>query len=266
MKNSILFIGAGRMAEAIISGLYQKSDEQINYIYVSNRSNPERLTELAKKYKANAIHDIEMFIKRVDVIVLAMPPGEHKDILKRISPYITNQLIVTVAAGIGPAYLEANLPPNTPVGWIMPNTAATIGHSISLYTYGKFVTGKHKKQMEMLVNAIGASQYCTEQQIHDLTAVTGSAPAFVYLFVETLIEFTEKMGVSSEVAEKLVNEMVIGSAEMLKGNLSARELREQVTTPGGATAEGIKVLQHGQFTQLVQQAVIATNKKAKGEE
>jgi pyrroline-5-carboxylate reductase len=265
MINSILFIGAGRMAEAIMSGLFKKSDEQISHIYVSNRSNPERLNELSIKYKANAVQDIEQIIKTVDVIVLAMPPAEHKDILKRINPYITNQFIVTVAAGIGPAYLEDNLPTNTPVGWIMPNTAATIGHSISLYTYGNFVSEKNKKQMELLVNAIGASQYCTEQQIHDLTAVTGSAPAFVYLFVETLIKFTEKMGVSSEIAEKLVNEMVIGSAEMLKGNLSARELREQVTTPGGATAEGIKVLQNGQFSQLIQQAIIATNKKAKGE-
>lgn len=265
VKYSILFIGAGRMAEAIIAGLTTSSHEKINSIYVSNHKNIDRLHELASKYHVQPIDKLEGTIEKVDMIVLAMPPSEHEGVLKELKSLITSQFIVTVAAGIGPSFMERYLPEGTSVGWIMPNTAAMVKHSISLYTYGTSVSEKNHMQMELLLDSIGTSQFCSEQEIHNLTAVTGSAPAFLYLFVESLIEQTVKYNVSVETAEKLVKEMVIGSVEMLKGNHSPKELREQVTTPGGATAEGIKILKNGQFVELLQEAVIATNKKAKGE-
>ncbi|WP_268921769.1 pyrroline-5-carboxylate reductase [Metabacillus schmidteae] len=265
MKNSILFIGAGRMAEAIIAGLITSSHEQINSIYVSNQKNTERLQELATKYQVQPIDNYDDIIEKVDMIVLAMPPSEHEGVLNKLKHLITSQFVVTVAAGISPSFIERYLPGGTAVGWIMPNTAAMVKHSISLYTYGSSVSEKHHMQMELLVNSIGTSLYCSEEEIHNLTAITGSAPAFLYLFVESLIEQTEQYNVSRETAEKLVKEMVFGSVEMLKGNYSPKELREQVTTPGGATAEGIKILRTGNFVELLQEAVIATNKKAKGE-
>ncbi|OAS85291.1 MULTISPECIES: pyrroline-5-carboxylate reductase [Metabacillus] len=265
MKNpSILFIGAGRMAEAIIAGLHKTSRDQIEKVYVSNRSNPKRLQILAAKFGVITVQHWSEAIQDVDVIVLAMPPEQHETILEQLKNYVDNQFIVTIAAGIGPSFLEARLPSNSAVGWIMPNTAAEVGHSISLYTYGKAVTERHKTQMSLLVNSVGKAQLCTEQDIHNLTAVTGSAPAFLYLFVESLIDMTEKLGVTKETSQKLVTEMVIGSAEMLKAGKSPEDLREQVTTPGGATAEGLKILSNGGFQHLIQEAIVATNKKAKG--
>jgi len=264
VKQSILFIGAGRMSEAIIAGITANSYEQVNSIYVANQKNIDRVHELAIKYQVQPIEKLEDMVEKVNMIVLAMPPSEHEVVLRKLKPFITSQFVVTVAAGISPSYMETFLPKGTAVGWIMPNTAAMVGHSISLYTYGTSVSERHHSQMELLVNSIGTSQYCTEDEIHDLTAVTGSAPAFLYLFVESLIEQTEKFGVSKETAEKLVKEMVIGSAEMLKGNMTPKELREQVTTPGGATEEGINVLRNRHFQEILQEAVVATNRKAKG--
>jgi pyrroline-5-carboxylate reductase len=263
-KSSILFIGAGRMAEAIISGLYKTSQNQIEKVFVSNRSNPVRLQKLEEKYGVMPARHWSETIEEVKVIVLAMPPEEHESILKQVKQFVTNQFIVTIAAGIGPSFLEERLPSNVAVGWIMPNTAAEVGHSISLYTYGKNVTETNKKQMLQLVDSIGKSQLCTEQNIHELTAITGSAPAFIYLFAESLIEITEKLGITKEISQKLVTEMVIGAAEMLKAGKTPEELREQVTTPGGATAEGLTILYNGGFQHLIHEAVIATNKKAKG--
>lgn len=251
------------MAEAIIAGITANSNEQVKSIYVTNQKNIERLHELAAKYQVQPTEKLENVIGNVDIIVLAMPPSEHEEVLKKLKDFITSQFVVTVAAGICPSYMERLLPQGSAVGWIMPNTAAMIGHSISLYTYGTSVSERNHSQMELLVNSIGTSQYCSEEEIHDLTAVTGSAPAFLYLFVETLIERTEKYGVSKETAEKLVKEMVIGSAEMLKGNMSPKELREQVTTPGGATEAGINVLRNSHFHEIIQEAVIATNRKIK---
>lgn len=264
MKPSILFIGAGRMAEAIISGLHNKGEKQINQIFVGNRSNSDKLKELEDRYGIIPVNQLQDCINQVDIIVLAMPPNEHEVVLENIFSFISNQFIVTIAAGMGPESLEKRLPYGTAVGWIMPNTAAEVGRSISLYTYGQFIKNEHKKQMGILVSVIGDSQHCTEEEIHKLTAITGSAPAFLYQFAEILISMTEDLGVERNIAQKLVTEMVIGSAEMLKTGKLPEELRDQVTTPGGATAAGLEVLKKGHFDQLLKEAVTATNNKAKG--
>lgn len=264
MKPSILFVGAGRMAEAIISGLYNKGQKQIDQIFVGNKSNSAKLKRLEDTYGVIPVDKLDDCINQVDIIILAMPPNEHEVVLENISQFITTQFIVTIAAGMGPEILEKRLPKGTAIGWIMPNTAAEVGYSISLYTYGHYIKKEHKQQMEIIVNSIGDSHLCTEDEIHKLTAITGSTPAFLYQFVESLISMTEELGVEKIVAQKLVTEMVIGSAEMLKTGKLPLELKEQVTTPGGATAAGLEVLKNRDFDQLLKDAVIATNKKARG--
>ncbi len=263
-KNRILFIGAGRMAEAIFVGLLKTSNEHIEEIIVSNRSNIEKLEQLKQKYGISIIHDWKPCIKTVDTIVLAMPPAAHEQLLAELSPLLTHQFVVTIAAGIGPSYLEEKLPQGTPVAWIMPNTAATIGKSISLYTMGHFLNGEHQETLQLLLKGIGTSQLCTEEEIHQLTAVTGSAPAFLYHFAESLIEATKNYGIDETTAKHLVIQMIAGSAAMLEQDQDPAMLREQVTTPGGATAEGLKVLYEYNFSKLLHQAIEATNKKASG--
>lgn len=263
-KHRILFIGAGRMAEAIFAGLLTTSKEYIEKIIVSNRSNIEKLTQLQTQYDLSITTDWKQHIKSVDTIVLAMPPVAHEQLLADLSPLLTDQFVVTVAAGIGPSYLEERLPQGTPVAWIMPNTAAEIGKSISLYTTGNSVEERHHETLQLLLRGIGTSQFCTEEEVHQLTAVTGSAPAFLYHFAEGLIEATKSYGIDEETAKHLVIQMIAGSAAMLQQNQDPAMLREQVTTPGGSTAEGLKVLYENNFSEVIQQAIEATNKKARG--
>lgn len=105
-KHRILFIGAGRMAEAIFSGLLKTSKEYIEEIIVSNRSNVEKLDQLRARYNVSTTTDWKQHVTSVDTIVLAMPPSAHEELLAELSPLLSNQLVVTVAAGIGPSYLE----------------------------------------------------------------------------------------------------------------------------------------------------------------
>ena len=146
----------------------------------------------------------------------------------------------------------------------MPNTAAEIGKSISLYTMGQSVTEMHQETLQLLLRGIGTSQLCTEEEVHQLTAVTGSAPAFLYYFAENLIEATKSYGVDEATAKHLVIQMISGSASMLEQTQDPANLREQVTTPGGSTAEGLKALYEYNFSEAIQKAVEATNKKARG--
>ncbi|PAM94503.1 pyrroline-5-carboxylate reductase, partial [Flavobacterium sp. IR1] len=177
-------------------------------------------------------------IDKADSILLACPPSAHDQLLEDLSPRINGQFVITVAAGVDPTFLEARLPNKTPVAWVMPNTAASVGKSMSIYTYGQHVKEAHKEQLRIILNSIGASEQLTEDQFHNLTAVTGSAPAFLYYFTEALQVAAAEYGLSQNQAEKLVQEMVIGSAEMLKTYKDPALLREQVTSPGGATDAG----------------------------
>lgn len=263
-KQTLLFIGAGRMAEAIIGGLVRNSKEYIEKIIVSNTGNIERLNALKHKYPVQTADNWKQDAEKADVIVLAMPPSAHDSILKELSDVLTHQFVVTIAAGIGPSYLEERLPEYTPAAWIMPNTSATIGESISLYAVGKSVKPKHREALQLILDGIGQSEEFTEDQVHNLTAVTGSAPAFLYYFAETLIEAAKDMGIQEERAKKLVIQMIYGSSRMLEQEKSPSALREQVTTPGGATAEGLKVLYENHMAEMMKKAIAATNKKARG--
>ncbi|TLS38987.1 pyrroline-5-carboxylate reductase [Pseudalkalibacillus caeni] len=262
-KPTILFIGAGRMAEAIFAGLVKNSMDHIQEIIVSNRSDRERLQSMEKKHGVSITTDWKPEVKLADVILLAMPPGVHSQILEEMSPLVKGQFVITVAAGIGPSDLEQRLPEGTPVAWIMPNTAADKGESMSLYAPGKNVEEKHMRILQLILDGIGESEKLTEEQVHDLTAITGSAPAFLYRFVELLENAATEHGISREQAKKLVGQMVYGSAVMLKAGSDAKELREQVTSPGGATAAGLDVFSEYQFEKIVSEAVKATNKKAR---
>lgn len=257
---NILFIGAGRMAEAIISGLAKHEEVSIT---VSNKVDSNKLAYLKDKYNVDTTSNWKQEVKNNDAIMLAAPPSAHEELFEQLAPLITQQLILTVAAGVDPTYMESKLPDNTPVCWIMPNTAAQLEKSISTFTCGKHATKQHRDMIKMILTSIGNYEELSEQQVHNLTAITGSAPAFLYLFTEALEEAAMDYGVSPAQARKLVTQMIAGSAAMLEAGYSPEELREQVATPGGSTAAGLNILNNGQFKELLNKAVIATNEHAR---
>ncbi|MCD8509960.1 MAG: pyrroline-5-carboxylate reductase [Bacillus sp. (in: Bacteria)] len=264
-KTNILIVGAGRMGEAIIAGLMKTTSNNSGRITVANRSDKDRLDSLKDTY---GIHTTQDWVKEVhnhEVVLLASPPNTQEKQLDLLKNEINGQLIITVAAGIDPTYMEKRLPEGTPVCWIMPNTAAQIGKSMSTYVYGRAVTETHKRQCQLILNAIGYSEELTENQVHDLTAITGSAPAFVYTFVQALEKAAVDNGVTNEQARKLVTKMLIGSAEMLDAGFDPGQLTDQVASPGGSTAEGLKILEKESFQQIIQLAVKATNAHARGQ-
>ncbi|GAE26358.1 pyrroline-5-carboxylate reductase [Halalkalibacter wakoensis JCM 9140] len=261
-QEHILFIGAGRMAEAILAGMVQT---ELNMkITVSNQQDTKRLHQLQNQYAVESTEDWRHTVEHADVILLACPPSEHPNVLTSLNPLLTgSQLVMTVAAGIGPSVLESSLPDGTATAWLMPNTSADVQKSMSIYSYGQYVTSEQKLIFEKIVSSIGPSEELSEQQVHQMTAVTGSAPAFLYYFVEALEEAAASYGISNEQARKLVIEMVIGSAAMLDKHRDPEKLRYQVTSPGGATAAGIESLQKDDFTNSLIRAVHATNHRAK---
>ncbi|WP_347338315.1 pyrroline-5-carboxylate reductase [Tumebacillus amylolyticus] len=262
-KQRILFIGAGRMAEAIFAGVLRTQKDYIEEIVVANRSDLARLHAMRDQYGVSVTTDWRDAVAKADVVLLAMPPQNHRDVLTQLAPYIKGQLVMTVAAGIGIGLLEETLPAGTPVVWIMPNTAAGIGESITLFTCGRHVEDKQRDVLNMVLAGIGEAVECTEQQVHDLTAITGSAPAFLYRMVEELELSAQGYGMAPETARRMVAQMIYGSAAMLKTGADPADLRDSVTTPGGATAAGLRVMDERRFSEMMQGAVEATNARAR---
>ncbi|WZY00692.1 pyrroline-5-carboxylate reductase [Bacillus sp. FSL W7-1360] len=259
----ILFIGAGRMAEAMFSRLLAQPKRLFKTIYISNNTNKTHLAHLAERYDVQPITNWTDVVDEVDAIILATPPSTQPEQLRTLSPLIRNQIIITIAAGIGPSILENHLPEGTATAWIMPNTAAEIGASMSLYTFGKHVNASQKTLTENILAAIGTYEELPEEAIHNLTAITGSAPAFVYEFVLQLENAATSYGISPTQARKLVVAMLHGSANLLEKTNDPVALRDAVTTPGGATAAGLQSLADHQFGDMLTKAVEAVNAHAK---
>lgn len=259
----LLMIGAGRMSEAVTAGLLKQEESLFSKIVVSNRSDRERLEWFAGEYGVKVTTEWQSVVQESDVIILAAPPSAHEEIFKELSDVLSHQLVMTVAAGIDPTYMEDRLPSGTPVCWMMPNTAALVQKSMTTFTCGKYVGSSHRSIIEHILDSIGDFEELTEDQVHDLTAITGSAPAFLYLMTEALEEAARSYGISDEQARKLVTNMISGSSAMLTTGTPAKELRDQVTTPGGSTAAGVDVLEKNNLSETLKQAVIATNDHAR---
>ncbi|UCZ52353.1 pyrroline-5-carboxylate reductase [Bacillus shivajii] len=264
-KTRILMVGAGRMAEAILSGLVTTDHPSLEKITMTNKSDKSKLTYIKDKYNVSISQKWEDEVKNHDVILLASPPHTHEDLLHKLNERMSNQLVVTVAAGIDPSYMEKRLPKGAPVCWIMPNTAAQVGKSMSTYVCGKHVQREHREVISLILSSIGEAGELTEQQVHDLTAITGSAPAFVYAFVEALEDAAVENGVTRDQARQLVKTMLNGSVAMIEAGHEPKDLCEQVASPGGSTAEGLKVLEKKGFHDLVKEAVRATNEHARSQ-
>ncbi len=248
------------MAQAIIGGLVKKEEF---FIWAANNGNQERLEYVRDTYQIDITRDWVYQIDNIDIVVLAMPPESHDQILKELYRYVNGQLIVTVAAGIAPSYLEDRLPVGTPTAWIMPNTAGKIGQSMTLYAPGRYAKEQHLHVIESLLAGIGLFEKVTEEQIHQLTAITGSAPAFIYKVAESLTEMAAETGISTAQARKLVSQMIFGSAAMLRTGEDPAQLTGEVATPGGSTAVGLEVLKDYHLDEMLKEAIEACRQKSR---
>lgn len=262
-KAKVLFVGAGRMAQAMISGLVKGRQFSVT---VGNSQDAKKLKQVEHLFDVKGTRQWREEVSNHDVIVLAMPPDAHKEVLEELAGQINGQLVITVAAGIGPSYLEQQLPSGTPVAWAMPNTAADLGKSMTLYALGKHTGEKEQEIVEKLLSGIGAYERVTEEQLHSLTAITGSAPAFIYELAAILEKLALETGVSSDQARNMVSNMIDGAASMLKTGKDPAQLSYQVATPGGSTAAGLEVFKQHNTEELIKEAIEACREKSRQKE
>lgn len=260
----VLFIGAGRMARAMIAGIRRRQGPIHWDISVANHQDSARLTELTTTFRVRAQTDWRTAAEQADIIILAMPPAAHQTVLETLSHHVLpHQLVASVAAGIGVSGLASKLPEGTQCAWLMPNIAAAVGESMTLCAFGDTVTADNREKLAEILRGLGQYHVCTETQVHHLTAITGSAPAFAFQFAEALEQAATALATDETTARLLVGQMLLGSAKLLLSGRPPEELTDEVATPGGATAAGLSVLTEAQFKTRVMDAIEATNQRAR---
>ncbi len=260
MKQNIVFIGAGSMAEAMISGMLQKELFLPGQISVMNRSNHTRLKDLSQTYGVTIGQNNEESIKNAGIIILAIKPKDVAEAVLAIKDFVSEkQLIISVLAGVATTTITDLLDKEVAVVRAMPNTSATIGKSATAISIGMYANENHLQITRQLFETIGIVTTVEEKDLHAVTGLSGSGPAYVYYLVEAMEKAADDIGLEKDIAKELILQTIIGAAEMLKRSpKQPATLRKEVTSPGGTTEAGIKVLEQYNY----QQAMVSCIKRA----
>ncbi|HEU5141475.1 MAG TPA: pyrroline-5-carboxylate reductase ProI [Bacillales bacterium] len=257
MFEKVAFIGAGSMAESILSGMLAKKFLNPEQIYVTNRENRERLERIQNLYQVHCSRDKKEIIHDADMVILSMKPKDITDALQSIKPYVgANQLVVSVLAGVSTDYISDQLDSEAPVVRAMPNTSATIGFSATAIAGGKFADDEHIQSVKTLFQTIGTTTVVEENDLHAVTGLSGSGPAYIYYFVEAMEDAAAEAGLKPDVAKELIVQTLVGAAEMLKTSEDHPSvLRKKITSPGGTTQAGLETLEKYKYQEALMECI-----------
>lgn len=260
----IAFIGGGVMGEAILSAILDKRLSTPQAISVSDVDEARR-SYLERKYGVAVMSDNRLAVGKGEVVVLAIKPQNLAEVMAELSGQLKPaQLVLSIVAGarINTLCLGLN---HRCVVRVMPNTPAQIGQGISVWTATAEVTEQQKGWAGFILGAMGKEIYVDDEEYIDMaTAVSGSGPAYIFLFVESLVDAAVHIGLPRDMALELVLQTLLGSGHfMQRSGKPPAELRRMVTSPGGTTAEALLQLEKGGFSDLLMQAVSAAYNKAK---
>lgn len=255
---SVGFIGAGRMAEALIARLPKP--------VIASDINQERLRFLRRKYRIRIARNNSEAFAAGSVVILAVKPQQMSDVLAELEnskiEIRNSKLVISIAAGIPLKYLEAKLH-GYQIVRAMPNNPALIGQGITAIAKGSRVTHYALRITKQIFASVGEVVEVPEKLMDAVTGLSGSGPAFVYETVSALAAGGVSAGLPKAVAEKLALQTVIGAAATAKATgRGPAELIAQVASPGGTTLEGLKVLEQREFSKTLAQAVLAAAEKS----
>lgn len=258
------FIGSGMMAEAIIQGVLKRELIPADSISCADPYAP-RLQQLRERYGVNTTADNRAAIKGADIVVLSIKPQVLPEIARSLHGATdSNQLIISILAGVDSKTLRTCFGHKSVVR-TMPNTPARVGEGMTVWTATPEVTEEQRLLAQSLLAALGKEIFVAREADLDMaTALSGTGPAYVFLFMEALVDAGVHMGFSRRVAQELVLQTVKGSVDFaLQSDCHLAELRNQVTSPGGTTADALYHMEKGGLRTVLSKAVFAAFQKSR---
>jgi pyrroline-5-carboxylate reductase len=238
----IAILGAGKMGEALISGLLRAGRNPAGVLAVVRR--PERAAQLRETYGVDVVVAADA-AKAADTLVITVKPQDMSVLLDEIAPHLpADRLVISVAAGIPTAAIERRLGADVPVVRVMSNTPVLVDQAMSVISAGRHAGEAHLRRAEELLRPVGKVLRIPESQQDAATALSGSGPAYVYFLVEAMVDAGILLGIPRTTAMEMVTQAVYGAATMLRETGEHPViLREAVTSPGGTTISAIRELE-----------------------
>ncbi len=263
IENTIAFLGAGNMANALIKGLVRAGTKPSTITATVMRA--EKQTELQQAHGIRVGFDNLAAASAAEVIVLCVKPQAMDKVLTQIAPAINaTKLVISVAAGVPIAAIERRFGPGTRIVRAMPNTPALVGRGATAISGGEHATPDDVALATKVFDAVGLTTVLDESQLDAVTGLSGSGPAYIFLIIEALSDAGVKVGLSRHIALKLAAQTVLGSAHLLlETGQHPGHLKDQVTSPGGTAIAGLHTLEAGGLRTTLMDAVEAATRRAK---
>ncbi|MDO5098949.1 MAG: pyrroline-5-carboxylate reductase [Corynebacterium sp.] len=263
--SSIAVIGGGKIGEALIAGLIAGGTNPKN-IHVTNRS-ANRSQYLREKYEVVTFDENGPAVDGVDVVFVCVKPQAVLKVVDEIAEVIDNNdatTVVSMAAGITTAAIEEVLAAGSSVIRVMPNTPMLVGKGMCAVASGRFVKDEHLDKVVELLDMVGSVCVVSESDMDAVTALSGSSPAYLFLFTEAMIDAGVNLGLSSEASRLLAVNAFYGAAAMLKETgKHPQALRTDVSSPGGSTIAALRVLEESGIRAAVYNATEACARRSK---
>ena len=264
MDRVVGFIGNGNMGSAMIHGIMKAKLLKAEQLYVS-AAHEESLQEVKQLYGVHATCDNIEVAKASDILVLAVKPYQYETVIEEIKDAVKKEvIIVNIAAGKSIEHINQMFGREMKVVKAMPNTPAFVGEAMSALAYSEHVTPEELEHVISLFQSFGKVEIVAEGLMDAVTAVSGSSPAYVFMFIEAMADGAVALGMPRKQAYTFAGQAVLGAAKMLlESGQHPGELKDAVCSPQGTTISAVQKLEECGFRSSVMQAMLACADKSK---
>lgn len=264
MAKTIGFFGTGNMGKAMIRGLVETKSYQPENIWIYDVYQPA-MTALTEELNVSAATDPKELIQNSQLIIFAVKPYVLPNLLTELKPTLTKEkIIVSIAAGVTIETIEKALSTDYKIIRAMPNTPALVGEGMAAFCRNQQITDEETELVAAVFNSFGKCEVVEEKLMSAVVSLSGSGPAYVYIFIEALADAAVLEGMPRNQAYKFAAQTVLGSAQMvLETGKHPGELKDMVTSPAGTTIAAVKSLEDHHFRSAVMNAVQAAAKRDK---
>jgi pyrroline-5-carboxylate reductase len=253
------FIGAGKLAGSVIRGLLLKQFCAPGAI-VASEPNTETRTQLRNELSISFASANTEVAEKAEIVFLGVKPQMVLPVLRELGGALANKLVVSFAAGIRIAQMEAVT--GARIMRVLTNTPSAIGRAASAFAGGSRATDQDREKIRAMFSAIGLAVQVDDDSMDAVTALAGSGPAFVYAMIEALARGGEKMGLTKQSALRLAAQTALGASDlMIKSEKSPADLIKMVVTPGGTTAAGLRLMDERGIADAIADAVKAATER-----
>jgi pyrroline-5-carboxylate reductase len=263
IKGRMAIIGGGNIGAAILRGILRAQivdPDQVSMVEI----NPERAQELSEKHKIQVVASCQD-LESVEVALMAIEPHATLKVVRELNGALhKDSLVMSVAAGVTLRQMQSALPENQPIIRCMPNSPVLVAKGVTALARGGTANDDHINTAMEIFGAVGSVVEIDERHINAVTALSGSGPAYVYVFVEALSDAGVRLGLDRKTAFTLAAQTVTGSAQLvIESGKHPAQLKEMVTSPGGTTIAALHSMERAGFRGIVMDGVKEAHDRAR---